>query len=246
MKSLQISIVVPALNERDNIPNLLKSLRSQETEYIYEIVIGDNGSTDGTYEYLSKQPDVTVVKIAQKGISQARNGTILASKAPYLAQTDSDSIVPKNWIQEIGDSLINQKHDMVGGLIEWEIKDPTVKAILSSVGTSTMGQAYEKWKEDHSKPMWFTGSNNAFSRKVFNDYGGLDKDAHWGEDIKFSTSVIKKTENIKFIPNITVKTSPRRFGNKISDVLEGVFISAFRRKLLPLGLNKKIQYERKN
>ena len=48
-----ISIVIPCLNERDNLPVLMARLQSElPSEYSYEVVIVDDGSTDDTLEVL--------------------------------------------------------------------------------------------------------------------------------------------------------------------------------------------------
>ena len=43
-----ISVVIPAYNEEESLPNTLDALVSQETRYPYEVVLIDNNSTDKT------------------------------------------------------------------------------------------------------------------------------------------------------------------------------------------------------
>lgn len=240
-----LSVVIPVLNEIKHIENLLDSLRTQKTDYSFEIVLSDNGSIDGTMEYLKRQKDVKLVREKKKGISFARNTAIRVADAPFLAQTDADSQVPENWIQEIGDALIQDKYDMVGGLIEWDIKDPKIRSLMKHRGTNSLETIYKKWKNDKSVPMWFTGANMAFSRKIYNAYGGYREDLNWGEDTDFSVKTIGKNK-IKFLPNITIKTSPRRYGETIPDILEGLSLANIRKNLYKLGLSGKVPYERRD
>ena len=71
----KISIVTSCFNEEDNIPVLYRELNKVTEKYLskyeFEIIIIDNASTDGTYEYLKEQ-GVFLKQIAQHLIYQFR------------------------------------------------------------------------------------------------------------------------------------------------------------------------------
>lgn len=98
-----ISVVIPAYNEEKYIEACLKSLMRQ-TEKPDEIIIVDNNSTDKTIEIVKKFP-VRLVCELQQGMIPARNRGFNEAKYEIIAQTDSDTILPRNWIHKIKEAF---------------------------------------------------------------------------------------------------------------------------------------------
>ena len=62
----KISVIVPSLNGKASIGNLLKSVYSQKYLGGIEIIVTDDGSTDGTSDYLKESwPKVKLIKFAK-------------------------------------------------------------------------------------------------------------------------------------------------------------------------------------
>ena len=73
---MQISYVIPAYNCAKTIQNTVKSIIKYSINLKYEIIIVENGSTDGTAKILSSMSKVyETIKIfkSEKGVSKARN-----------------------------------------------------------------------------------------------------------------------------------------------------------------------------
>ena len=51
----ELSIVIPAYNELESLPYLLEDYHEEKKNVKFQLVIVDNGSTDGTAEYLKKE-----------------------------------------------------------------------------------------------------------------------------------------------------------------------------------------------
>jgi Glycosyltransferases involved in cell wall biogenesis len=89
----KISILIPTYNERENIELLLKILTSRFN--FYEILIVDDGSTDGTIDIIEKftrkYPNVKLIERgSKKGLGSALKEGILSSKADYIITIDAD------------------------------------------------------------------------------------------------------------------------------------------------------------
>ena len=88
---VELSIVIPCLNEADTIgicvEKALKSLA--ELGISSEIVVGDNGSTDGSQEICTKL-GARVVPISQRGYGNALMGGIEAARGRYIIMGDAD------------------------------------------------------------------------------------------------------------------------------------------------------------
>jgi glycosyltransferase involved in cell wall biosynthesis len=90
-KQFELSIVMPCLNERETVGVCIrKALASLRDAGISgEVIIGDNGSTDGSVE-IAEAEGARVIHVADKGYGNALKGGILAARAEYVLMGDSD------------------------------------------------------------------------------------------------------------------------------------------------------------
>jgi rSAM/selenodomain-associated transferase 2 len=78
----ELSIIVPVLNEVDQLPRFLARLRRQQG-VICEILCCDGGSSDGTREWLARQPDITLLE-GPAGRGRQLNQGIAAAAGEWL------------------------------------------------------------------------------------------------------------------------------------------------------------------
>ena len=96
------SVLIPVLDEVDYIDECLTSLHQQRFgRDRFEIIVIDNGSTDGTLEHLERWPDVTVLHEPTRDPYAARNRGIAAAWGRILAFTDGDCRVPPDWLERL-------------------------------------------------------------------------------------------------------------------------------------------------
>ncbi|MGB8030160.1 MAG: glycosyltransferase family 2 protein [Terracidiphilus sp.] len=90
-KQVELSVVMPCLNERETVGvcvrKALASLR--EAGILGEVIVGDNGSTDGSVE-IAEAEGAHVIHVADKGYGNALKGGILAAHGEYVLMADSD------------------------------------------------------------------------------------------------------------------------------------------------------------
>ena len=92
---LQLSVVVPSFNERDNVGALFRKLEATLQGIAWEVIFVDDNSPDGTWQVvreLARQDDRVrcIRRIGRRGLSGACIEGILASSAPYAAVMDAD------------------------------------------------------------------------------------------------------------------------------------------------------------
>jgi dolichol-phosphate mannosyltransferase len=102
---VELSIVVPTFNERDNVELLFGRVQQALVGHTWEIIFVDDSSPDGTAsavrELARRDPRVRCMqRIGRRGLSTAVIEGMLASSAPYLAVIDADlqhdeSLLPK-------------------------------------------------------------------------------------------------------------------------------------------------------
>ena len=91
-----VSVVLTTYNRKEMLERALRSVKGQSYP-IDEIIVCDDGSTDGTERELSpKFPSVTWLRQENKGVASARNHAIRKAKGSWIALLDSDD----EWKQE--------------------------------------------------------------------------------------------------------------------------------------------------
>jgi glycosyltransferase involved in cell wall biosynthesis len=87
----RVSVIIPTFNRKRFLAEALESVGSQ-TFVDFEIIVVDDGSTDGTDETVSGMPGVRLLKQPNRGVSSARNAGIEASNGEWIAFLDSDDL----------------------------------------------------------------------------------------------------------------------------------------------------------
>src|SRR5258706_10603156 len=95
----ELSICMVSLNCGAVVEDCLVSLRARSFRD-YEIICVDNGSTDGTIEYLRAQSDVRVIENGYNaGFAKGTNQAIGAESGRYVLRLNTDTILRPNSLQ---------------------------------------------------------------------------------------------------------------------------------------------------
>jgi glycosyltransferase involved in cell wall biosynthesis len=87
---MQISVVIPSFNRKHTLARALLSIVDQ-TSAVDEIIVVDDGSTDGSSRFIEQQfPQVKLIQQQNQGVSAARNRGIEAARHDWIALLDSD------------------------------------------------------------------------------------------------------------------------------------------------------------
>jgi glycosyltransferase involved in cell wall biosynthesis len=88
---VEVSIVMPCLNEVETLAQCIRKAQQAIAEHglLAEIVIADNGSTDGS-QAVARQLGARVVEVANKGYGNALRGGIDAARGRYVIMGDAD------------------------------------------------------------------------------------------------------------------------------------------------------------
>ena len=98
--SFSISVVIPTFNRLIYLERAIKSVLNQ-TISVNEIIIVDDGSDDGTSEFVhSNYPNIKYIFQSNSGVSAARNTGIKAASSNWIAFLDSDDAWVTNKIQK--------------------------------------------------------------------------------------------------------------------------------------------------
>ena len=88
---MKVSVVMPVFNAEATVFQTLESLRAQTFQSL-EIVVVNDGSTDGTLEILRDQPNIKLLDRPHRGIVPALNDGLAAANGKYIARMDADDL----------------------------------------------------------------------------------------------------------------------------------------------------------
>jgi len=117
--SFLVSAVIPAFNDRQRLAVCLESLLAQETPSCpLEVVVVDDGSTDGTGGMVRERfPEVRLVVQPNRGAELARNAGVEAAGGEIIAFIDSDCVAAPGWLEALTSRLKGRSTLVVGGRI---------------------------------------------------------------------------------------------------------------------------------
>jgi glycosyltransferase involved in cell wall biosynthesis len=109
VKEPDVSIIIPAFNEEENILKTLYSLSFTNTKKKVEVIVVNNNSSDNTYS-LAKAANVICINEPKQGITNARNAGLSVANGRYILNADADTIYPESWIDNMINPLIINKN----------------------------------------------------------------------------------------------------------------------------------------
>jgi polyisoprenyl-phosphate glycosyltransferase len=101
---LDVSVVLPMYNESGHVLQEIERIRNglDASPYSYEIIVVDDGSTDGSYELVLANEDIRVIRFAQnRGTGAARKAGTLAANGRTVVWTDVDMTYPNDEIPRL-------------------------------------------------------------------------------------------------------------------------------------------------
>lgn len=164
-----LTVVIPAYNRQDFIAEIIECVSNQEMGDI-EIIVVDDGSTDGTAARASEFQNVRVLRKPNGGPASARNFGLEHARGEYIAFIDSDDLWVDGALVRLVDTLEkDDEADLVMGL-------PKVMARSSpehpfELSSSALAQ------------FPYSISGTVFRRSVFSKVGTFDPDLWFGEDV---------------------------------------------------------------
>jgi glycosyltransferase involved in cell wall biosynthesis len=178
----QITAVICTYNRKDYLRRAVGSLvRQTLPREQFEILIVDNGSSDGTSlvaSELQQQFDHEIRYVSEPalGVSNARNAGWRHASGKYVAYLDDDELAAPDWLENILTVFSTSPRDAacVGGkeVLLWESERPgwVPEQILYYLGHLDLSNDLMEIRG----PSWLGGGNSAYQREILKKYGGFD------------------------------------------------------------------------
>jgi glycosyltransferase involved in cell wall biosynthesis len=101
MSAADLTVVICSLNGAAGLPRCLDALSRQAFAGRLEIIVVDDGSTDGTSDVARAHGAIVVRHPVNRGLAAARNSGLRAASAPIVAFTDDDCEPEPEWARQL-------------------------------------------------------------------------------------------------------------------------------------------------
>ena len=181
-----ISVIIPLYNKETGIATALRSLLSQ-TYQDFEVIVVDDGSTDGSVAIVETFNDQRIKLIQQQnaGVSAARNRGIAEAKGKYIAFLDADDEWMPGFLEEIRtlqEAYPECKAQATNYIFNSNgKKSPTILRRIPFKGERGVLSNYFEVASCSHPPVWTSAV--CIERKLLQEVGGFPVGVKAGEDL---------------------------------------------------------------
>jgi glycosyltransferase involved in cell wall biosynthesis len=196
---MYFSVIIPSYNEASHIRQCIESVKTNDnTKADYEIIVADNGSTDGSVEIV-KALGINIIENTEgirKSIATLRNLGAKQSRGDIFAFLDADMIVPDNWLLKANEYFSNGFKGVLGFVEK-------VPDSAGWVGKTWGNRAYQKL-DKITYVDFLPGRNLFINRTVFEEIKGFNETLITAEDKDFTLRVFRSGYKVMSVPDIAV------------------------------------------
>jgi len=223
----ELSVVIPVMNEEDNIQPLLEAVRNALSQYDYEVVLVDDGSTDSTKKRIIEHADehIKLVELRKNyGQSTAMTAGIDYANARYIAMIDGDLQNDPTDIPFMLELAKREDWDVVAGNRKNRKDGMVLRKVPSKIANALIRRMTGVYIKDYGCTL------KVFKKEIADDLG------LYGELHRFIPG-LAKLQGAR-ITQVDVKHHPRRFGKskygigRTFRVLSDLVLMVFFRKYL--------------
>jgi hypothetical protein len=196
-----VSVIIPVFNGKDFIADAVNNVLSQKYPAL-EIIIVDDGSTDGSGEIVSRLPaDIRYFREKNQGPAAARNWGIKDASGEFLVFLDVDDLWPENNLNILVDKMLQEPDtEVITGYAQLMQENPETGEY------DLVGNPMESFK-------YYIGAA-IYRKSVFNKVGLFDPILRFGEDTDWYTRAGELNVNMKRLDEITLFV--RRHGKNMT------------------------------
>lgn len=219
---MKLSVVIATHNRRDLLGRVADAILAQSLpRERYELIIVDDGSTDGTGALcaeLAKRPGVRCLRQPNRGAAAARNLGIRAAAGDIVAFTDDDCLVPPEWLERLADGYA--RHPEVVGVGGGIVAPPdvlrtrAVARLEDYVARRVYGAGDDEVLGGFECPAGGT-NNMSYRRAALLEVGGFDESFPprvWGEDADLKLRITQRGGRLLYIPIAVIHLRDYRLG----------------------------------
>jgi glycosyltransferase involved in cell wall biosynthesis len=193
-----VSVVIPVKNGREFLGEVLSQVLLQKTDFSYEVVVIDSGSTDGSLDIIRSYGEATLIQIPPGTFNHGltRNFGVEKSSGEFIAFITQDATpVNDDWLQNLVAPMIENPE--VAGVFGKHLArpdcDPIVALNLDDHFDRSISRSRAFWRKDENYEaeknlyVFFSNNNSCIRRKVWEEIPfrkvEMSEDQWWAQDI---------------------------------------------------------------
>lgn len=178
--NLSVSVIIAARDEEANLRDCLESVANQTYPVsLYEIIVIDNGSTDGNEticnDFIKRYPNIKSIQVIDDSIIRGKANALAqgieASTGEIILITDADCTVPRTWVEQTA-KRYDSGVGLIGGFTLQKATTP-FEGMQTLDWTFILGMAAAT--AGLSNPLGSIGNNLSFRRSTYDQFGGYRK-----------------------------------------------------------------------
>lgn len=202
----RVSVVMPIYNGAAFLALSIDSVLAQ-TLRDFELILVDDGSTDGTGEiirrYAALDPRIVPIAKANSGISDTLNQGLAAARADWIARLDSDDLMlPERLARQL--AFVAANPDLIAAGSYYEIIDTAGQSHGTRLPLPRTRDELEEFLAAR-EPLSFLHPSMLYRRRAALDLGGYDKRAEPAEDVDLFARMLATGAPILIQPEVLLR-----------------------------------------
>jgi glycosyltransferase involved in cell wall biosynthesis len=203
----RVSVIVPTRNGAPWLARLIGALEQQTLpRAAFELVVGDDGSTDNPGQFATTDDWVRVVSGPPTNSYAARNRAVASARGDVLAFCDADCLPDPDWLERGLEGL--EDGDLVAGRIRFDVPERYTAWTLIDM----------EWAKNHEalvKQGVAETANLFLRRELFDRIGGFDETIDEHGDFDFVERCVAAGQRLVFGPGAVVSHPTRQRGRAV-------------------------------
>ena len=206
---MKLSIIVPVYNLENYISQTLDSLLSIRFSHDYEIIVVNDGSTDGSEAviagYQEKNDNIHLYSTENRGLPGARNYGISKAAGEYITYVDGDDTVDPDFFEKAVAELDAGGYDFVQGNYREVYEDRVVDRIFADQDTelSDRKEMLRQYLQVGQSPIcccaWGKVYRGEIARRI-----PFDSTLKNAEDVRYIYDVLRVADKIKLLKAVSI------------------------------------------
>jgi succinoglycan biosynthesis protein ExoA len=215
--TVDVSVLVPVLNEAHTIREAAAAMCAQELDGTVEFLFADGRSSDDTRALLDQlalaDPRIKVLDNPRRGTASALNVCLAAARGEYVARMDAHARYPPRYLQAGIDRLRRGDVAWVAGPQVPEPRGRVSGAVASALGTRLGRGASRRWSRGHSDGREYDLDTGVFCgvwrRDVVIAHGAWDEEWPRNQDSELAARFLGAGARIVGVPEMAAAYFPR-------------------------------------
>jgi len=170
---LSFSIIIPSYGRPDQLQNCLETLADiDQPSDGFEVVVVDDGTPkplEPQLEHWNSRLELTVLAQKNAGPGPARNLGLTVARGRFIAFTDDDCLIDREWLRALESALEEHPEALIGGRTTQQPGDP-----YSETNQLIFDAVHRFYNESGQGATFFPSNNMAISAEQLREVGGFD------------------------------------------------------------------------